>query len=1177
MTNAAASTEPLPLGIAGFAFADLHSPDGLRRLFQHWHHELHARAPELAARYDAYRATQGEGMTPEAISALLVDVAPEVSRFVIRLFGCEDGARELVRAVEADLVVCRFKDEFVKRRALKRKVDDAAAARAAGERELSALGLDGAALEDERQIAAAVNRLLDQEAELKKRPVDDPELVALRDRLAALEAWAAARRPELERRWLSFQFAGAITDPLKLVELRRPSQKLPETVVGPPEHRRLRDGFKLTDRRMAAPEIVAEVDYCLYCHDRSKDSCSKGLHDAKSGALKANALGVELAGCPLDEKISEMHLLKRRGDSVGALALVCIDNPMLPGTGHRICNDCMKSCVYQKQDPVNIPQIETAVLTDVLALRWGFEIYGLLTRWNPLNVRRPYPLPYRGDDVLVVGLGPAGYTLAHHLINEGFGVVGVDGLKIEPLDASLVGDPSCGKMPQPVRDFAQLYGELDERVLLGFGGVSEYGITVRWDKNFLTVVYATLLRREKFRVYGGVRFGGTLTLDDAWAMGFRHVAIAVGAGKPTIIDLENNLIRGVRKASDFLMALQLTGAYKRSSMANLQVRLPAIVIGGGLTAIDTATELIAWYAVQAEKTLERYERLVQHYGADHVLDRFDAEERDVMYELLDHGREIRLERDRAARDKRQPDFQRLIDQWGGVAIVYRKKLTDSPAYRLNHEEVEKCLEEGVRFVENLSPVAALADERGALRAMTFKRGDGTVVELAARTVCVAAGTSPNTIYEKELPGTFALDKKGFFAPHRARFVGGKVGLVPDPAGAFTSYLKDGRTVSYYGDNHPRYAGSVVKAMASAKHGFLQVAALFGEAPEAAPDEQERRERAWTRLSARLDDELRATVAQVNRLTPTIVEVVVRAPLAARRFKPGQFYRLQNFETLAQTVLGTRLAMEGIALTGAWTDPEKGLLSLIVLEMGGSSRLCTALKPGEPVIVMGPTGAPTEIPSGETVLLAGGGLGNAVLFSIGKALKAAGCRVLYFAGYRKREDVFKIDDIEAASDQIVWSVDAGDPIAPRRPQDRAFVGNVVQAMLAYESGELGEATSLSTVKRVIAIGSDRMMRAVKEARHGVLAGKLAPDHAAVASINSPMQCMMKEVCAQCLQKHVDVRTGKQSIVFSCFNQDQPMDLVDFQNLAARLRQNSTQEKLTNLWLDHLLSMRDARGV
>ena len=68
----------------------------------------------------------------------------------------------------------------------------------------------------------------------------------------------------------------------------------------------------------------------------------------------------------------------------------------------------MKSCIYQKQEPVNIPQIETGVLTDVLRLPWGVEIYGLLTRWNPLNVRRPYALPYNGKNVLVVGLGRPG-------------------------------------------------------------------------------------------------------------------------------------------------------------------------------------------------------------------------------------------------------------------------------------------------------------------------------------------------------------------------------------------------------------------------------------------------------------------------------------------------------------------------------------------------------------------------------------------------------------------------------------------------------------------------------------------------------------------------------------------------------------------------------------------------
>src|SRR6185295_14182386 len=135
-----------------------------------------------------------------------------------------------------------------------------------------------------------------------------------------------------------------------------------------------------------------------------------------------------------------------------------------------------------------------------------------------------------------------------------------------------------------------------------------------------------------------------------------------------------------------------------------------------------------------------------------------------------------------------------------------------------------------------------------------------------------------------------------------------------------------------------------------------------------------------------------------------------------------------------------LVMEGVALTGAWVDRERGLLSLITLEMGVSSRLCAYLQPGEPVVVMGPTGAPTEIPRDETILLAGGGLGNAVLFSIARALKDNGCHVVYFAGYKKAADVFKRDEIEAGTDQVVWSVDAGDPIPPRREQDLAFVGN-----------------------------------------------------------------------------------------------------------------------------------------
>ena len=313
---------------------------------------------------------------------------------------------------------------------------------------------------------------------------------------------------------------------------------------------------------------------------------------------------------------------------------------------------------------------------------------------------------------------------------------------------------------------------------------------------------------------------------------------------------------------------------------------------------------------------------------------------------------------------------------------------------------------------------------------------------------------------------------------------------------------------------------------------------------------------------------------VVRLTPTIVEVTVRAPAAARHFRPGQFYRLQNFERGARTVSsdGCRvpLVMEGIALTGAWVDPRQGLLSMIALELGVSSRLCAYLRRGDRVIVMGPTGSPTEIPEGEHVLLAGGGLGNAVLFSIARALREKGSRVVYFAGYKRGEDLFKREAIEASTDQVIWSTDADAPIEPRRSQDRHVRANIVEAMLAYARGELGmPLVPLERVDRILAIGSDRMMEAVKLARDRALAPYLKRGHVAIASINSPMQCMMKEVCAQCLQKQVDPATGRESIIFSCFNQDQLMDRVDFFNLNARLRQNTVQEKLTNLWLGRLL--------
>ncbi len=253
------------------------------------------------------------------------------------------------------------------------------------------------------------------------------------------------------------------------------------TMLRLPEHEwRQREGFALTDAGIDLTGALDQANYCIWCHNQGKDSCSRGLKDRKTGKFQKTVFGVTLAGCPLEEKISEMNLVKSRGFSIGALAVVAIDNPMMAGTGHRICNDCMKACIYQKQDPVDIPQVETRTLKDVLSLPWGFEIYSLLTRWNPLDLRRPLPKPVSGYKVLVVGLGPAGFTLAHHLMNDGHHVVGIDGLKIEPLPAGL-----ADARFRPIRDAKELYEGLDDRVMAGFGGVAEYGITVRWDKNFL--------------------------------------------------------------------------------------------------------------------------------------------------------------------------------------------------------------------------------------------------------------------------------------------------------------------------------------------------------------------------------------------------------------------------------------------------------------------------------------------------------------------------------------------------------------------------------------------------------------------------------------------------------------------------------------------------------------------
>ncbi len=1145
-------THKLQLGM-GFSFEQLYTADGTAAIDQAFIAHLAETDAALHNRLVAARAN-ASALDAKEQSELIVEAAPHVEDFIGRLFGISGGIAAMQARHNELAPIYTVKRLFVQRRAVKGvEIEDAEA-------------IDGPALKAELEgfFGEPLTEL--SYARHVQSWLDNDTHEAALELAASYAAWATLS----EAGKAAHKSAVLFRVPHKLhSEHLVPIET--EVVDGvmqarlPKDHHRHREGFALTDHGMDMRGSLDQANYCIWCHNQGRDSCSHGLKDKETGAFKGSAFGVPLAGCPLEEKISEMNLLKTRGFAVGAIAVATIDNPMCAGTGHRICNDCMKSCIYQKQEPVDIPQVETETLKDLLSLPWGFEIYSLLTRWSPLNLIRPVPKPATNYKVLVVGLGPAGYTLSHHLMNEGHTVIAVDGLKIEPLDPALSGVDRFGKrVPfEPIYNVKTLIEPLESRSSAGFGGVAEYGITVRWDKNFLKIIRLLLERRGQFTMIGGVRFGGTIGIDKAFELGFDHIALCAGAGRPTVIPMKNGLAPGVRQASDFLMALQLTGAAKLDSIANLQLRMPVVVIGGGLTAIDAATEAMAYYPVQVEKFLTRYETLIAEYGDIVVRSIWSEGEAEVADEFIHHAQAIRAERKAAHAAGAKPKIAELMEQWGGVTVAYRRRLVDAPSYTLNHEEVNLAMQEGIRFAEGLTPEEVKVDRFGTAEALVVSAKGGDQFTLPARAIIVAAGTQPNTVLGREDPLNVVLDGRYFQAyTEDGKPVSPEKSCKPNDVRVLMSARPDGRAISFFGDLHPSFAGNVVKAMASAKLGYSVVNQKMASIPATAmvPDA----------LVKTINEGLRATVQSVERLTPNIVEVTVNAPFAARSFEPGQFYRLQNFEALAPRVDGTTLMMEGLALTGASVDKEKGLLSTIVLEMGGSSDLCAHLLPGEPVILMGPTGEPTETPPGETVLLVGGGLGNAVLFSIGQALRAGGSKVVYVAGYKRLIDRYKVEEIERAADVIVWCSDEAPGFEPTRPQDRTIAANIVEAIAAYGSGKLGTPMiPLDQVDRIIAIGSDGMMNAVAKARHGVLKDLLKPSHCAIGSINSPMQCAMKEICGQCLQLHRDPETGAETVVFSCFNQDQALDKVDFASLRQRLSQNSVQEKLTKLWIDRSL--------
>ncbi len=892
-----------------------------------------------------------------------------------------------------------------------------------------------------------------------------------------------------------------------------------QNLISPCE-KKSRDGFNLTDQGYSLNRAQGEANYCIFCHKQKKDSCRTGLHEKDSAQFKHDPLAVELHGCPLEEKISEMNLLKSEGFSLAAFAVATIDNPMIAGTGHRICNDCMKSCIYQKQDPVDIPQVETRILKDVLNLPYGFEIYSLLTRWNPLKSEKKISQKNSGKKILVCGLGPAGYTLSHYLLNEGHEVVAIDGLKIEPLNSEISGVDEFGNRQKfrPIKFIDEIYEPLSSRAISGFGGVAEYGITVRFDKNYLKIIRLLLERRKNFRMFGGIRFGSSITDKIAFEQyGSDHVALCIGAGQPNVINIKNNFAKGVRSASDFLMSLQLTGAFKEELFTNLQIRLPIVVIGGGLTAVDSACEAQAYYFTQIKK----FSKKIAAIGKEKIFKILNEEEKIIAEEFL---------RDAEKLARGDVDFP-------AVKILYRKKLQDSPAYRLNHQELAKAFEEGIEFVENITPLEAEIDEFGCIK--NLKCAEGKNFE--CRSLIVAAGTSPNASLTREDGLEIPLEGAYFKRAEGYRFI-------------TKLDSQSGKSVSFFGDLHPEFAGNVVKAMASAKHGSKEISEFLSSHYGFAP--------AVGRGDGDYHRDFLVTIEKIERLSNFVVKVSVKAPLLARQTEVGHIFRLQNYHAFAPKVSDQLLAMEGVALTVFSIDKERGIISAIVVELGASTKMVKNFKVGEPCIFLGPSGHRSEVLKNKTVVLVGGGRGNQPLISIARDYKANGCKVIFFAGYHKNSYIVLKDELDDCCDVVIYAIEKEEPnLALKRDTDCQFYGNLVDAMCDYF------AKNPQKIDHILTMGMNRMMAEVARLRSAKTIPCISEATTALASLNSPMQCMMKGVCSQCLQKRVG-KNGEEEFFYSCSTQDVDMDSLNFQHLHWRCEQNSLSEKVARLWLEFL---------
>ena len=224
--------------------------------------------------------------------------------------------------------------------------------------------------------------------------------------------------------------------------------------------------------------------------------------------------------------------------------------------------------------------------------------------------------------------------------------------------------------------------------------------------------------------------------------------------------------------------------------------------------------------------------------------------------------------------------------------------------------------------------------------------------------------------------------------------------------------------------------------------------------------------------------------------------------------------------------------------------------------GTSTKLLANLEQGDPLVVMGPTGVKATIIENQAVIIIGGFLALVQLQSLFPALKAQGNQVYFFGCFKDQKDVVVIDELIEQCD--LYEISVAETWFEHTKQLQAFIAQI----------DANPQFLLHSECQVRVIGNDKLLQWIKAQRQMWLNDALPEQTSWVGSVYGPMQCMLKGVCAQCLQWQIDPATGKRTkAVYACSWQDQPFDKIDIPNIEERLSQNHMQETLSNIWYDH----------